>query len=94
MVFFVYGYNEAKTTANTGYLQAFKITTSCHVKFMPNMPFGGGFVSVKDIPQQQLSTSRRVRSAKTRSVSPPFLCLCAWRPLINIEEIHPGMVRL
>ena len=55
---------------------------------------GGGFVSVKAIPQQQLSKSRRVRSAKTRSVSPPFLCLCAWRLLINLEEIHPGMVSL
>ena len=37
-MFVVYGYNEAKTTANTGYLQVFKITTSCHIKFMLNMP--------------------------------------------------------
>ena len=90
----MYVFNEAKTTANTGYLQAFKITTSCHIKFMPNMPFGGGFVSVKDVTQQQLSKSGRVLSAKKRSVNPPFLCSCAWRPLMNLKEIHPGMVRL
>ena len=38
IIFLVCEYNEAKTTANTGYLQVFKIKTSCHIKFMPNMP--------------------------------------------------------
>ena len=60
--------------------------------------FGGGFVSlkVKSKPQQQLSKSGKVLSAKTRSpgYSPLFLCLRAWRPLINLEEIHPGMAGL